>query len=584
MPLQVKKLGIQVKKGDGTFVPADMLYNDRYLDTVNDIKNTLNYNKTATPGYVLRAKNSGTGQEWAQVGTPTDAQTAQAVSAWLDNHPEATTTVDFTIVDKSFPTVSEMTNDLHLEAGFVCKTNGYYSVGDGGSAFYRIVSTVGENDYYEETENGLYAIVINRNGVVEASQYGVIGNNVAADKITAAIQTAAALNFDLRFGCDFSYSTSIVLDNSFANRKIAFDCKLTYKGTSAAIIINNLSLAEIVGQTIIAENGIGIELLQNGNTRIMDNFIDFNRIYSNIGIYIRAETWGIADNTIHVRLIRGYSDGIKIECIEPAEEAEHPTFVGHTEFDVHLLLSISGYAINMITYATGSDGSTITGVHFGDVSFEGSANGLRCRGDCKMIRFDNLRTFEQSSFTKLIDIDGYARFIYINSVNPVMYSDKISINTTEPLEAKPVIIDGGILSPNGYRFAEKMIVGSDGETFVCDKNLRSLRGTDWTFMSSANQANWYCYNYFYNAQGTPVKLRNLKYFSPFGGIDTIYLNMNVNGGSVFSLYDEHGNLLFDGSTLPASQRALYKATIYKDVNSGTIKVSVTKEDEVVSIN
>jgi len=43
-------------------------------------------------GQSLRTKGDGT-TEWADVGLPTDAQTAQAVSAWLDDHPEATTTV-----------------------------------------------------------------------------------------------------------------------------------------------------------------------------------------------------------------------------------------------------------------------------------------------------------------------------------------------------------------------------------------------------------------------------------------------------------------------------------------------------------
>lgn len=62
-------------------------------DAVTDLKSALNYSKTATPGYILRATDEGTGQEWAQVGTPTDAQTSEAVSNWLDAHPEATTTV-----------------------------------------------------------------------------------------------------------------------------------------------------------------------------------------------------------------------------------------------------------------------------------------------------------------------------------------------------------------------------------------------------------------------------------------------------------------------------------------------------------
>lgn len=44
-------------------------------------------------GQVLRTKGNGA-TEWATVGQPTDAQTAQAVSDWLDEHPEATTTVE----------------------------------------------------------------------------------------------------------------------------------------------------------------------------------------------------------------------------------------------------------------------------------------------------------------------------------------------------------------------------------------------------------------------------------------------------------------------------------------------------------
>ena len=43
-------------------------------------------------GQLLRSKGDGS-TEWSDVGQPTDAQTAQAVSDWLDAHPEATTTV-----------------------------------------------------------------------------------------------------------------------------------------------------------------------------------------------------------------------------------------------------------------------------------------------------------------------------------------------------------------------------------------------------------------------------------------------------------------------------------------------------------
>ncbi len=49
-------------------------------------------NPNGSNGQVLRTKGNGE-TEWATVGTPTDAQTATAVTAWLNAHPEATTTV-----------------------------------------------------------------------------------------------------------------------------------------------------------------------------------------------------------------------------------------------------------------------------------------------------------------------------------------------------------------------------------------------------------------------------------------------------------------------------------------------------------
>ena len=49
-------------------------------------------NPDGTAGQILRTNGDGT-TEWANVGTPTDEQTAEAVSDWLDEHPEATTTV-----------------------------------------------------------------------------------------------------------------------------------------------------------------------------------------------------------------------------------------------------------------------------------------------------------------------------------------------------------------------------------------------------------------------------------------------------------------------------------------------------------
>lgn len=49
-------------------------------------------NGYGSAGQLLRTDGNGS-TEWVDEGLPTDAQTAQAVSDWLDAHPEATTTV-----------------------------------------------------------------------------------------------------------------------------------------------------------------------------------------------------------------------------------------------------------------------------------------------------------------------------------------------------------------------------------------------------------------------------------------------------------------------------------------------------------
>lgn len=66
---------------------------EQNTEDISDLKSALNYGKTAPQGYVLTASNTGHGSIWSPAGLPTDEQTAQAVSGWLDDHPEATTTV-----------------------------------------------------------------------------------------------------------------------------------------------------------------------------------------------------------------------------------------------------------------------------------------------------------------------------------------------------------------------------------------------------------------------------------------------------------------------------------------------------------
>lgn len=70
---------------------------DKKLNNLNSRKvnkpvddSNLPYN--GQPGQMLRTKGDGT-TEWVDVGLPTNDQTAEAVAAWLNEHPEATSSV-----------------------------------------------------------------------------------------------------------------------------------------------------------------------------------------------------------------------------------------------------------------------------------------------------------------------------------------------------------------------------------------------------------------------------------------------------------------------------------------------------------
>lgn len=77
---------------------------------ISALKRQLNNDKTAPVGYVMTASNDGNGTEWTLAGTPTDEQTQTAISNWLTNHPEATTTVQ----DNSL-TEAKFTDTLKLK-------------------------------------------------------------------------------------------------------------------------------------------------------------------------------------------------------------------------------------------------------------------------------------------------------------------------------------------------------------------------------------------------------------------------------------------------------------------------------------
>ena len=110
----------------------------------------------------------------------------ESVQNWLDVHPEATTTVDYTITTKVFDSVSRMIADTTLIVGDNVATLGYYSPNDGGKAVYKITSTE-PSSHYETLTNNLYAELIYED-VLNIKCLGAKGNGIDDD--TGVIQRA----------------------------------------------------------------------------------------------------------------------------------------------------------------------------------------------------------------------------------------------------------------------------------------------------------------------------------------------------------------------------------------------------------
>lgn len=120
----------------------------------------------------------------AGIGDPTDVQVVNAVSNWLENHPEITTTVDFDITTKIYDSVSSMIEDISLANGNNVKTNGYYDKYDCGGAFYKI-STTTDRACSIQLENGFYAVLLGNKHT--SRQLGIRENDKAQNIINSYI-------------------------------------------------------------------------------------------------------------------------------------------------------------------------------------------------------------------------------------------------------------------------------------------------------------------------------------------------------------------------------------------------------------
>lgn len=107
--------------------------------------------------------------------------TQEAVDNWLEAHPEATTTVDFTVATKVFATASDMIADETLKTGDNVATRAYYAGDDNGGNNY-VISDTHTGVFYLELANGLYANMIAEKGYyLRAESIGIKGYSIATD-------------------------------------------------------------------------------------------------------------------------------------------------------------------------------------------------------------------------------------------------------------------------------------------------------------------------------------------------------------------------------------------------------------------
>ena len=174
---------------------------------------------------------------------------------------------EFEIVDgkaRLFNNVEEMKSCQNLTVDNIVQTAGFYNLGDGGSAIYKIVSTKDETKRdieYISLKNGLYAEIIVRNNLY-SKQLGIIGDGGTDETylLNEFYKINTPVNKILNQGTYLVTSTifiegqwnkTITSDNSY--NKFIFDkANIKYMGVEngCSILFYNLYRNEITGLSI----------------------------------------------------------------------------------------------------------------------------------------------------------------------------------------------------------------------------------------------------------------------------------------------------------------------------------------------
>lgn len=223
-------------------------------------------NGYGTSGKVLRS--TGTGTEWTTVGQPTDAQTAEAVTDWLNEHPEATTSVqDDSITESKLHLNSVTTPKIQDGAVTDNKTADEYK-----NLFYEEVTVstgrMSNTDYYlvtvpkYDSDNVLIPLSLSYN----ANQNPL---EQAWDRCTTVtINGYGMLNANGTYRNGIGICDGVITTN-FSFENIANDCPL-YLGVKADRTILEYKMnSAITPQEMLADGCVNVfncyfKLVENG--------------------------------------------------------------------------------------------------------------------------------------------------------------------------------------------------------------------------------------------------------------------------------------------------------------------------------
>jgi hypothetical protein len=163
-----------------------------------------------------------------------------------------------------FDNVADMKQATNLINGSYAKTLGYYSNNDGGQANYKISSSYSENDYYEELDSGLYAI-LNEKTNVNTMMFGC--KNDKSEDISTKLNTA--INY---------------VKNNTTDKTINF-LSGSYLISSSINVPVDVSIDGNGANVYVNFNGYGFLLNSNGSSWIISYPNQYFSEFKNLNIY-----------------------------------------------------------------------------------------------------------------------------------------------------------------------------------------------------------------------------------------------------------------------------------------------------------